>query len=47
MIKLKDKDLSTTQLNLITSDFDKLRTAGIKCILRFAYNSDQDESDAP
>lgn len=43
----KDKDLSAAQLNLITSDFEKLRTAGIKCILRFAYNSNQDESDAP
>ncbi len=43
----KDKDLSAEQLNLITSDFEKLRTAGIKCILRFAYNSNQDESDAP
>lgn len=43
----KDSNLSTTQLDLIKTDFERLREAGIKCILRFAYNSDQNETDAP
>ncbi|HLT51805.1 MAG TPA: DUF4832 domain-containing protein, partial [Arenibacter sp.] len=43
----KDSDLSTAQLDLIKTDFDRLRTAGVKCILRFAYNNDQEETDAP
>jgi len=43
----KNSDLSTTQLNLIKTDFERLRNAGIKCILRFAYNSDPNETDAP
>lgn len=43
----KNSDLSTTQLNLIKTDFERLREAGIKCILRFAYNSDQNDTDAP
>tara|TARA_R110002049_G_scaffold993_2_gene7076 strand:+ start:9532 stop:10890 length:1359 start_codon:yes stop_codon:yes gene_type:complete len=47
MDNFKDTDLSTAQLDLIKTDFERLRTAGIKCILRFAYNSDQNETDAP
>ena len=43
----KDSDLSTAELNLITTDFERLRTAGIKCVLRFAYNSDPNDTDAP
>lgn len=43
----KNSDLSTTQLNLIKTDFERLREAGIKCILRFAYNSNQNHTDAP
>ena len=43
----KDSDLSSTELDLITTDFGLMRNAGIKCILRFAYNSDQTETDAP
>ncbi|WP_228238240.1 DUF4832 domain-containing protein [Allomuricauda sp. M10] len=43
----KDADLSQAELDLITTDFERMRTAGIKCILRFAYNSDQNETDAP
>ncbi|WP_372938157.1 DUF4832 domain-containing protein [Seonamhaeicola sp.] len=43
----KDSDLSTAQLDLIKTDFERLREAGIKCILRFAYNDDQSETDAP
>lgn len=43
----KNSDLSTTQLDLIKTDFERLRNTGIKCVLRFAYNSDQSETDAP
>ena len=43
----KDADLSAAELDLITTDFERLRTTGVKCILRFAYNSDQNETDAP
>ncbi len=43
----KDSDLSTAQLDLIKTDFERLREAGVKCILRFAYNGDQSETDAP
>lgn len=42
----KDSALSDTQLNLIKTDFSNLREAGVKCVLRFAYNSDQNETDA-
>ncbi len=43
----KNSNLSETQLNLIKTDFERLRTAGIKCVLRFAYNENQNDSDAP
>ncbi|PKB44819.1 uncharacterized protein DUF4874 [Cellulophaga sp. RHA19] len=43
----KNSDLSEVQLNLIKTDFERLREAGIKCVLRFAYNSNSDETDAP
>jgi hypothetical protein len=43
----KNSDLSTVQLDLIKTDFERLRVAGIKCILRFAYNSDLNDTDAP
>lgn len=43
----KDSDLSTTQLDLIKTDFERLRNTGVKCVLRFAYNSDQNDTDAP
>ena len=43
----KDSDLSIAQLDLIKTDFANLREAGVKCVLRFAYNSDQSETDAP
>jgi len=47
LASFKNSDLSAAQLNLITTDFERLRTAGVKCVLRFAYNEDQNESDAP
>ncbi|MGM5468965.1 DUF4832 domain-containing protein [Flavobacteriaceae bacterium LMO-SS05] len=43
----KDSDLSSAQLDLIKTDFGRLRDAGIKIILRFAYNSNQNDTDAP
>lgn len=43
----KDSNLSETQLNLMKTDFERLRDKGIKCVLRFAYTSDQEGTDAP
>ncbi|MHB1146712.1 MAG: DUF4832 domain-containing protein [Lutibacter sp.] len=43
----KNSDLSTAQLELIKADFVSLRSAGIKCVLRFAYNENQNDTDAP
>lgn len=43
----KDSDLSTAQLDLISTDFERLREAGVKCVLRFAYNENQNDTDAP
>lgn len=44
--KFKTTPLSQTQLDLITTDFTRLREAGLKCVLRFAYTEAQDGSDA-
>ncbi|WP_047420012.1 DUF4832 domain-containing protein, partial [Cellulophaga sp. Hel_I_12] len=44
--KFKETALSETQLNLIKTDFERLRNAGIKCVLRFAYNENQESTDA-
>jgi len=43
----KNSSLSTAELDLIKTDFERLRTSGIKCVLRFAYNSNPEETDAP
>ncbi|MEH6681265.1 MAG: DUF4832 domain-containing protein [Sediminicola sp.] len=43
----KESDLSAAQLDLMTTDFERLRATGVKCILRFAYNSDPEDTDAP
>jgi hypothetical protein len=42
----KNADLSEVQLALIQTDFDRFREVGIKCVLRFAYNADPNETDA-
>tara|TARA_R110002051_G_scaffold87713_4_gene154492 strand:- start:39730 stop:41097 length:1368 start_codon:yes stop_codon:yes gene_type:complete len=42
----KNSDLSVAELDLIKTDFGRMRDAGIKCILRFAYNSNPEDSDA-
>lgn len=47
LASFKNSDLSEVQLNLIKTDFERLRTAGIKCVLRFAYNENQEDTDAP
>tara|TARA_R110002049_G_scaffold264918_1_gene441031 strand:+ start:3754 stop:5118 length:1365 start_codon:yes stop_codon:yes gene_type:complete len=47
LASFKNSDLSTAQLDLIKADFENLRTAGIKCVLRFVYNENQNETDAP
>jgi hypothetical protein len=45
--KFKNSPLSQKQLDIITADFQKMRDAGIKCILRFAYSQNENEADAP
>jgi len=48
--KFKNRPLSQKQLDLIESDFEKLRVAGVKCILRFAYTNTmegENANDAP
>ncbi len=44
--KFKTSALSQTQLDLIKTDFTRLRESGLKCVLRFAYTDAQDGSDA-
>jgi hypothetical protein len=43
----KDRAISDAELNLIKADMQKLRDAGVKCVLRFAYTDDMSKSDAP
>lgn len=43
----RSSDLSTAQLNLIATDLGVMRTAGVKCILRFAYSRNETDPDAP
>lgn len=45
--KFKDKPISNEELTLIKSDMQKLRDAGLKCVLRFAYTDNMTVSDAP
>jgi hypothetical protein len=44
--KFKTTALSQTQLDLIKTDFTRLRESGLKCVLRFAYTDAQDGTDA-
>jgi hypothetical protein len=37
--KFKDIPLSALELDLISNDMQLLRDAGLKCVLRFAYNT--------
>ena len=45
--KFKDTPISEAELSLIQSDMQKLRDAGVKCVLRFAYTDNMDGADAP
>ena len=45
--KFKDKPISSAEISLIRSDFQKLRDAGVKCVLRFAYTNNMNVADAP
>jgi hypothetical protein len=44
--KFKTTSLSQTELDLIETDFSRLRESGLKCVLRFAYTDAQDGADA-
>ena len=44
--KFKEQPISAAELSLIRADLQKLRDAGIKCILRFAYTDSMDSTDA-
>jgi len=43
----KDQPINNAELSLITADMQKLRDAGVKCVLRFAYTDDMSGTDAP
>lgn len=45
--KFKNQPISEKQLQLIRTDLSSIRSAGIKCILRFAYTDDMSGTDAP
>jgi len=45
--KFKDQPISEQELQLIRTDLQNIRNAGIKCVLRFAYTDDMAETDAP
>jgi len=44
--KFKDQPISEKELQLINSDMQYLRDAGLKCVLRFAYTDDMTGTDA-
>jgi len=43
----RDEPLSQAELNMISNDFAVMRQAGVKSVLRFAYNSAIGDDDAP
>lgn len=45
--KFKDQAISEAELQLIRTDLQYIRDAGIKCVLRFAYTDDMAGTDAP
>jgi len=45
--KFKDQPISDVELQLIRTDLQAIRDAGIKCVLRFAYTDDMAGTDAP
>ena len=42
-----NKPISTQALEQIENEFERIRKAGLKCVLRFAYSIEQTEPDAP
>ena len=45
--EFKDKPLSQAALDQIDADMAVIRTAGMKCVMRYAYSSAENEPDAP
>ncbi len=45
--EFRDQDLSEAILDLMQADFNVLREAGVKAILRFRYSKNETEPDAP
>ena len=45
--EFRDQPLSEQVLEQIDSDFEQIRKAGLKCLVRFAYSQRQTEPDAP
>jgi len=45
--EFRDKPLSQAALDQINADMTVIRTAGMKCVMRFAYSSAENEPDAP
>jgi hypothetical protein len=45
--KFKDTAISDAQFQLMNSDMQLIRDAGLKCVLRFAYTDDMAGTDAP
>lgn len=43
----RNKSLDASMLNFIRNDFNVIRQAGMKCILRFAYSDNIGQPDAP
>ena len=43
----KDQPINNAELSLIKSDMQKLRDAGVKCVLRFAYTDDMGGTEDP
>ncbi|GHT11111.1 hypothetical protein AGMMS4956_03620 [Bacteroidia bacterium] len=43
----KDQAISQVALEQIETDMATLRKSGLKCVLRFAYSSNENEADAP
>jgi hypothetical protein len=37
-----NSDISQSYLNNMQTDFDRIRNAGLKCVIRFAYSDDED-----
>ena len=45
--EFRDRPIDAARLGLMAKDFEAMREAGVKCLLRFAYNEKIGEADAP